>query len=116
MYRSKAYLSWIKAADQLFLINKKGPIRKLIGPFVAVLELYTTDKRCRRDADNRLKAPLDYCVRLGLVEDDSKAEIVVAGWVSDSSKAPHGAVLTIYPYKKEGLPDVLTALAVKFGE
>lgn len=115
MYRSQSYLKWIKEADQLFLLTKRGPVKKLTGLFVAVLQLHTTDLRRRRDADNRLKAPLDYCTRLGLIEDDSKAEIVMAGWVEDPSKAPHGACLTIYPYKKEGLPELLTALIEKFG-
>ncbi len=86
-----------------------------MGPFVAVLQLHTIDMRRRKDADNRIKASLDYCTRLGLIEDDSKAEIVMAGWVADSSKAPHGACLTIYPYKKECLPELLTGLIEKFG-
>jgi Holliday junction resolvase RusA-like endonuclease len=85
-----------------------------MGPFVAVLQLHTTDLRRRKDADNRIKAVLDYCTRLGLVEDDSKAQIVVTGWVEDTAKAPHGACLTIYPYVQNDLPELFSLISDAF--
>ncbi len=86
-----------------------------MGEFVPILELWTTDRRRRRDCDNRLKVPLDYVVRLGLVQDDSFSRFGVSGWIDSPQDSPHGARLTIYPYKKEGLPDIAAALVAKFG-
>ena len=110
MYRSPAYLKWIEQADQIFVMHKKGPIKMLMGPFVAILELHSTDGRKRRDCDNRIKAAIDYAVRLGLVQDDSFMEWVVAGWTDEPP--PHGCRLTIL--QKEGLgslPALIASLA-----
>lgn len=115
MYRSKEYLQWIKQADQLFLINKKGPVKTLAGPFCACLELHTIDKRRRKDADNRWKAALDFAASRGLIEDDKLMQWGLVGWVDNPALAPpYGALLTIWPIQKEGLPDELAALIAKF--
>lgn len=117
MYLSPAYQSWIKEADQLFLIQKRGPVKTLTGHFFALLELHTTDKRRRKDGDNRWKAPLDFATRLGLIEDDQFMQWGMVGWIDEPEYAPpYGARLTIWPFKKEGLPDMLTALTAKFGQ
>lgn len=87
----------------------------LMGPFVPLLELYTTDRRKRRDNDNRLKVPLDYIVRLGIVEDDSLSRFGITGWVDQPIEGlPEAARLTIWPYQKEGLPEIAAALIAKF--
>lgn len=97
------------------MINKRGPVKTLAGPFFALLELHTTDKRRRKDGDNRWKAALDFATHLGVIEDDKYMQWGMVGWVDDPDRAPpYGALLTIWPYKKEGLPDMLTALTAKF--
>ena len=96
-------------------MHKKARMAKLCGPFVAVLELHTMDKRRRKDADNRVKAVLDYAVRIGLIEDDRFAEWVMVGWTHDPTRAPYGALLTLWPWQREkGLPE-LAALVAKSG-
>lgn len=99
MYRSPSYLKWIEQADQLFLMNKKGPIKQLVGPFVCVLELHTKDGRKKKDADNRLKAPLDWLTRLGLIEDDKFMAWGIVGWVNEE-EAPYGAKVTLWNNKE----------------
>lgn len=107
MYRSAQYLRWIAQADQLFVMNKpKGPIQKLVGPFVVLLELKRPDKR-HRDADNLAKICLDFATRLGLIEDDRFCQWLVVGWVDN---IPYGAKMTLLPFQKEGLPEILAAL------
>ena len=87
-------------------MSKKGPAKKLMGPFIALIELNGTNKKRRGDADNRIKAVLDYATRIELIEDDRFAEWVVVGWISDPETAPvYGCRLTILPYdQKKGLP------------
>lgn len=88
----------------------------LMGPFVPILELHTTDLRKKKDNDNRMKVPLDYAVRLGLIEDDSFSRFGIAGWVDNPLPGlREGARLTLWPYQKEGLPDIAAALIAKFG-
>ncbi len=80
----------------------------LRGCFVAVLELHTDDKRKRRDCDNRIKAAIDYAVRLGCVQDDSFMEVVICGWVD--TPPPHGARLTLIPFDQKWKTDYLLLL------
>jgi Holliday junction resolvase RusA-like endonuclease len=97
MVRSKAYRSWIKQADLLFLTQKRklAPIRMLPGRFDCLLELYTDDLRKRKDADNRIKVCLDFVVRAGLVVDDQYVENLSARWVPREAAPPSGCRFTI---------------------
>jgi hypothetical protein len=109
---STAYTRWIKAADQLFVMNKIGPLRTVEGHFIAVIELAATGKkRATSDADNLAKVCLDYAQRTRLIENDKLAQWVIAGWVDDpAQKPPYGCRMTILQFEKKGLLDMLGAL------
>lgn len=116
IHRNQSYVQWIEQADQLTLLTKRGPIKMLVGPFFALLELHTTDKRRRKDADNRWKAVLDYATRIGLIQDDCHMQWGLVGWVDDATVAPpYGCRLTIWPCKKKGPPNMATLIA-EFGQ
>lgn len=68
----------------------------LCGKFHCLLELYTSDGRKRRDADNRMKVPLDFATRIGLIVDDSYCEKGTFMWVSEADAPPHGCRLTLW--------------------
>lgn len=63
------------------MTQKKGPLVKISGHFVALLQVVRPNKR-RADLDNRTKAVLDYCVRLGVVEDDSLCKMIPLMWTN----------------------------------
>lgn len=94
-YKSKPYVLWISQADGILLQQKRGPIKMLRGRFDYLLELYTSDGRKRRDGDNRHKAPLDYLTRIGLIEDDSKAESGTWRWTTKENAPPYGCRITL---------------------
>jgi len=85
----------------------------LVGPFVYFLEIHTTDKRRRKDADNRIKAALDYATRLGLIEDDKFQEWGITGW-STADRAPYGCRLTILPFDKKEGPHMADLMSCQF--
>lgn len=97
MRRSDAYLLWITEADKLFVMQKRiiGN-QMLVGKFHCLLELYTDDGRKRKDADNRIKAPLDYATRIGLIKDDSFNEKGIYMWVPKEKAPPYGCRLTLW--------------------
>ncbi len=94
VYQSSTYKLWITQADVLFLQQKKGPIKMLRGPFKMTLHLLRPSNNTRMDIDNRIKAALDYAVRLGLIEDDSYLQYGEFGW-GTRDQAPHGCRLTL---------------------
>jgi Holliday junction resolvase RusA-like endonuclease len=71
----------------------------LCGKFHALLELYTSDGRRRKDVDNRTKAVLDFATRIGLIKDDSYCEKVTSMWVPAEVAPPNGCRLTIWDVK-----------------
>src|SRR5262249_14367047 len=100
---------------QIVTLTKKGPLQRLEGPIIACLELCANDKRKRKDADNRIKAALDYAVRLGIIEDDKQIQWVISGWIDDDKEPPpYGARLTLIETKKEGLLDMLASFLKAF--
>lgn len=96
-YKSAEYVKWIKEADGMIYQQKFGPIKTLPGKFTALLELYTSDGRRRKDADNRMKAPLDYATRIGFILDDQYCEKGTFAWVSSSQAPSSGCRLTLTP-------------------
>lgn len=75
-HKSKAYKAWIVEAGWL---SKRRD--KIVGPWRITVLAKRPDKR-RRDLDNLLKPIIDLVVSLGLVEDDSKLEMISARWVT----------------------------------
>ena len=85
----------------------------LEGPFIALITLNGTNKKRRGDADNRIKAVLDYAARVGLIENDKFAEWIIVGWVADPEKAPpYGCELKIIKYKGEGPQEIAALLSL----
>jgi hypothetical protein len=117
IHRNESYIKWIEQADQLQLLTKRGPIKTLVGPFFALLELHATGRKRRSDADNRFKVPLDFATRIGLIEDDRFMQWGLVGWIDDPAQAPpYGCRLTIWPCQKKGLPVSVAALIAEFGQ
>jgi len=97
-------------------MHKTGPFRRLEGPFFAILELRASGKkRATSDADNLLKAPLDYISKLGLIDNDKLQQWTIVGWTDDVERVPFGARLTLISCtKKDGLQSLADQIA-KFG-
>lgn len=94
------------------MAQKRGPLKKISGEFVGLLQVVRRDKR-RTDIDNRSKGVLDYCTRLGIIEDDSFCKMIPLMWVNEQHLDGHACRITIWPldlppewlasFKKEGL-------------
>lgn len=96
LYKTKAYRSWLQAADIEWLSQKpRGPFKTIDGPFKAQVLLSRPDRRSR-DSDNYLKAPLDFAQRVGIISNDCNSLESRAVWVTDE-EAPEGMVLIIDP-------------------
>lgn len=78
MRRSDHYTAWLKEAGWLALAQRPG---KITGPYKLAINAVRPDKR-RRDLGNLLKATEDLLVSIGLIEDDSKSEMIVMRWVT----------------------------------
>jgi hypothetical protein len=52
----------------------------LRGRFILLLLLSKKHRRKNSDADNRIKAVLDFCTNMGLIEDDKFLQIGTFGW------------------------------------
>lgn len=73
--KSKAYREWIEAADGCFLLQRRGLNGKPIaGPYRAQIKL----PKIRGDCDGRIKAVLDWLVRVELTPDDKHCRKVSA--------------------------------------
>lgn len=99
VYRSKAYLDWIRQADACWLMQKqKAPVKQIHGFFQAEIIVVRPDKR-RRDNSNLPKALYDFCERIQVIDDDcmDRDTRVRDG---DSSEAPLGIRIIIKPLDK----------------
>ncbi len=97
-FRSKEYKLWISQADALFLQQKSRLPKMLCGRFTSILRLVPSSNRAM-DCDNRIKAALDFCVRVGLIEDDKFHDGGWYGWVIPEA-APYGCRLTLLPSRR----------------
>lgn len=78
VYIDKAYKHWIVAADAVVLAQK--PLTVIKGNFTIEID-FDANKR-RADLDNLNKACLDYCQRIGVIENDKLCDRITARWVS----------------------------------
>jgi Holliday junction resolvase RusA-like endonuclease len=93
VYRSNEYREWLRIAGVAAVAS--GSWRKRVpmpDRFSATILLDRS--RRRGDADNRIKAVLDWAQRVELVRDDRLCEEVTARWVI-SSEAPAGCRLIL---------------------
>ena len=100
VYRSKAYLTWIKNADAVVTIQKahfqRQTARLIDSWFTIDIALHGRAS----DGDNRIKAVLDYLQRIEVIKDD---KFCVGGswhWVPEAN-APRGCRVTIRSWHGE---------------
>lgn len=94
MYRSKAYMDWLRQADLHWLCAKpKMRVKGILGTFQAEIILSRPDKR-RRDVDNGVKAVLDWAQRVEIIENDSLCEQAIIRY-GKPEEAPLGVRLII---------------------
>lgn len=94
--KSKDYRKWTAAADSICMTQTGWRNKKITGRYTVLLILNETMMRANSDGDNRLKAPLDYAKRIGLIVDDSIK--YAREWhikLGDDSNAPCGARLIL---------------------
>jgi Holliday junction resolvase RusA-like endonuclease len=71
VFRSKAYLDWIRAADAELMASRQMPKRRIEGPFEAHI---TLSRRVRGDVDNRVKGLLDFLQSREIIRNDSDCQ------------------------------------------
>ena len=86
VHRSKVYLDWLKDAGMQWLMQRREQPRHISGNFKAILVLDKT-QRGTKDADNRIKATLDFCKEHQIIEDDKLLDALLVKW----GTAPMGA-------------------------
>jgi len=76
-YPSKKYTAWKKAALAAFL--PKRPNAVIERPIEIVIRMST---KCRSDLDNIAKAPIDFLVQNGVIQNDNRAIVkrIVLEW------------------------------------
>ena len=90
---SPEYRRWKDQADMAVVANGCWRARVVMPAHFTALILLDVGRR-KGDADNRIKACLDWAQRLGLVTNDSLCDEVTARWVP-THEAPHGCRLVL---------------------
>jgi Holliday junction resolvase RusA-like endonuclease len=108
VYTSIEYSRWIKAADALYLTQKRRISAQVLGNFTFHIILDHKHRKPSKishgrkigggDGDNRMKGPLDWCERVGLIHNDRDCD----AWSGTWGDAPAGCrvILTGEPYGK----------------
>lgn len=92
--RSPIYASWIRRSDAAVIANGCWRAKtRMPGAFTALV-LLDRELRGPGDADNRIKAVLDWAQRVELVTNDRLCEEVTARWVP-THEAPAGCRLIL---------------------
>lgn len=88
---SQAYAEWFAAADALVMAQGRRRGIGIPGKYEAHILL--DERLCRLDADNGIKALIDYARRIELVHDDNRKFLrkITVEW----GEAPEGCRLTI---------------------
>jgi Holliday junction resolvase RusA-like endonuclease len=94
VYRSKAYLDWLRAADAELMVRRQMPKLKISGPFEAHVTL--SRKHARGDLDNRAtKALWDFLQSREIIRNDSDCQRLTAEW----GEAEAGCRVTLRPWR-----------------
>lgn len=90
---TRAYNAWLGSAAEALAGQSWTPV---VERARIALVLSAPDRR-ERDADNYLKAPIDFLVKSGVLQNDSASYVrkVSAEWSDDLPAKPGGVVLTI---------------------
>lgn len=78
MYRDKKYQQWLEDAAKAARDQRPGAV---FGRYKLSIQAVRPDRR-KRDLDNLLKATSDLLVSVGVIEDDSDCDMIVARWVT----------------------------------
>lgn len=78
------------------MAQKKGPIKMLRGNFIALLQISSKYRKRLKDVDNRMKAPLDYLTKRGMIEDDSLLDVGTCMWSPPDTLPETGCRLIIW--------------------
>lgn len=78
MRRSDEYVAWLTEAGWEASRQRPGKIQ---GPYKLSIHAVRPDRR-KRDLDNLFKSTCDLLQGLGIIEDDSQAEMISARWVT----------------------------------
>jgi crossover junction endodeoxyribonuclease RusA len=78
IHKSTAYTKWLRDCGY---IAKAQQLGKISGPYALTIQAVRPDRR-RRDLDNAIKPLSDLLVSLGVVRDDSDAELISIRWVT----------------------------------
>lgn len=92
VYRSAKYLKWLDRADMQVIASRQFPRRKILGKFEA--EILLNESSGTGDADNRIKAILDWAQSRDVIYDDKNCRRLVVAWV-EHDRAPEGCRLTL---------------------
>jgi Holliday junction resolvase RusA-like endonuclease len=91
-FSSREYKDWKTRADRTAMANlSRGPLRMIRGKFSA--EILLNETMGRGDADNRVKALLDWAQSRELIENDKYCRRVTIEWASHG--CPEGCRLTL---------------------
>lgn len=76
-FRSQKYDTWLQEAHVDYLRQRP---KKIAGPVNVTMEFREPVRKS--DLDNRLKAPLDFCVKAGIIEADDQSIVrsISAKW------------------------------------
>lgn len=80
VYRTAKYLSWMQAADMGVMAAKQYPRRKIHGRFEAHILL--NESLGTGDADNRIKATLDWLQSRDVIGNDKDCRRLLIEWVA----------------------------------
>lgn len=78
IHKSAQYTKWLREAGWQAISQKPGGIK---GPYALQIQAVRPDKR-KRDLGNLLKGIEDLLVSIGVIEDDSHADLISMRWVT----------------------------------
>ena len=92
VYRTAKYLKWMERADMGVMAAKQYPRHKIHGPFEAYILL--NEGAGIGDADNRIKATLDWLQSRDVISNDKHCRKLTIEWVAHE-QAPAGCRVTL---------------------
>lgn len=88
---SRRYKAWLAEAASALSEQRWTPHK---GSFKATIICHPPDRRIR-DLDGLMKAPLDFLVKAGVIEDDHKARELTIGWSPEPPAKPGSLSVTV---------------------
>lgn len=108
VHLAPTYKAWKQEADALLMTQRGWMMHRITGLFSLDLALCPPKGQQRGDLDNRIKAALDFLQRVTVIANDKHCQLICAYWV-EPAMAPHGARVTVKPWRPQNMADVLRA-------